>query len=252
MAFAHLRRLAAAAFIAALPAFAAPPAVAADALTPAQQDAVRELVHQYLLDNPEVLIEALQAYQARADAESQKRQQAALDSSQAELEGDPSSPVVGADGDVTIVEFMDYRCGYCKQVFPALSALLKSDGNIRYVVKEFPILGPDSVIASRAALAVWRLTPERYFDYHSALMTSRGAFDEKRVLDIATDVGLDAKAIAAEMKNPEIKATIAKNEDLARALGIRGTPAFVIGGQLIPGAVDAATLAHLVAVARKG
>lgn len=255
MNFARLRRLVAVCLIAAVSALAtlaAPPAFSADALTPAQQDAVRALVRQYLLDNPEVLVDALNAYQARAQEKARKAQQAALESYSDELENDPTSPVVDAGGNVTIVEFMDYRCGYCKQVFPSLSALIKSDGKIRYVVKEFPILGPDSVIAARAALAVWRLMPDRYFDYHTALMTSRGAFDQKRVLDIATDVGLDAKAIAAEMKNPEIQATIAKNEALARSLDIRGTPAFVINGQLIPGAVDAATLAHLVALARKG
>ena len=225
---------------------------AADPLTPAQQDAVRGIVRDYLMNNPEVLVDALQAYQARAAAEERKKQQAALTQFREQLERDPTSPVIGAAaGDVTIVEFMDYRCTYCKKVFPAVQDLLKEDGKIRYVVKEYPILSPESVTAAKAALAVWRRTPEKYMAFHAALLTARGTLNDIRILELAGEVGLDAKAIAAAMKDPEINAILAKTHELAQALNIQGTPAFVIGGQLVPGAVGIDTLRELVVAARK-
>lgn len=226
---------------------------AADPLTPAQKDAVRDIVHEYLMNNPEVLIDALQAYQARAAEETQKKQEAALSQFREQLERDPTSPVVGAaDGNVTVVEFLDYRCSYCKKVFPAMQELLRDDGKIRYVVKEYPILSPESVVAAKAALAVWRKAPEKYLAFHTALMTARGTLSDTRILEIVGEIGLDAKAIATAMKDPEINAALAKTHELAQSLGINGTPAFVIGGHLVPGAVGVDALREMVAAARKG
>jgi protein-disulfide isomerase len=226
---------------------------AADPLSPAQKDAVREIVREYLMENPEVLIEALRAYEARMAEDQQKQQQAVLAQRKDQLERDPTSPVAGApDGDVTLVEFSDYRCGYCKKVFPAVHDLLKADGKIRFVIKELPILGPESVVAARAALAVWRSAPAKYIAFHTALMTARGNLDEPRILEIAAEVGIDSKALMTAMRDPEIAAILGKNRELAQALNINGTPAFVIGGRLIPGAVEADTLRQLVAAARKG
>jgi len=228
-------------------------ASAADPLSPAQKDAVREVVREYLMENPEVLIEALQAYEARMAEEQQKQQQATLAQRREQLERDPTSPVGGApDGDVTLVEFTDYRCGYCKKVFPAVHDLLKADGRIRYVIKELPILGPESVVAARAALAVWRSTPAKYMAFHTALMTARGSLDEARILEIAAETGIESKTLATAMRDPEISAILGKNRELAQSLNINGTPAFVVGGRLVPGAVDAGTLRQLVATARKG
>jgi protein-disulfide isomerase len=229
------------------------PAGAGDSLTPEQKGEIQEIVREYLLENPEVLIESVKAHQARQEEEQLLLRKATLAHAKAALEQNGVSPVIGApDGDVTIVEFMDYRCGYCKQVFPAVRDLIEKDGNIRYVVKEFPILGPDSVVASRAALAVWRIEPEKYFEYHTALMAARGGMNEKRVLAIAEEVGLDANRVGEEMKSPEITKQIEDTHQLANQLGIRGTPAFVIGGELIPGAVSAEGLRDLVAAARQG
>lgn len=225
---------------------------AADPLTAAQQDAVRAIVRDYLMNNPEVLVDALQAYQARITEEAQKKQQAALAELRDEIERDPTSPVIGAaDGDVTIVEFLDYRCTYCKKVFPAVRDLLKEDGRIRYVVKELPILSPESVVASKAALAVWRETPDKYMAFHAALMTARGSLSDTRILELAGEAGLDARAVAAAMKDPEITAILGRNHELAQALNIQGTPAFVVGGHLIPGAVGVDALRELVAATRK-
>lgn len=228
-------------------------ASAAEPLSPAQKDAVREVVREYLMENPEVLIEALQAYEARMAEDQQKQQQQALAQRREQLERDPTSPVAGdPNGDVTLVEFTDYRCGYCKKVFPAVQDLLKADGKIRYVIKELPILGPESVAAARAALAVWRSTPAKYMAFHSALMTARGSLDEPRILEIAAEVGIEAKALMSAMRDPEIAAILGKNRELAQSLNINGTPAFVVGGRLVPGAVEADTLRQLVAAARKG
>ncbi len=229
------------------------PAQAQDALSPAQQDEVRQIVKQYLLDNPDVLMDSLRAYQARQEQQEQMRQQAALENLQDELTQDPKSPVIGnPDGDVTVVEFMDYRCGYCKKVFPAVQDLIKSDGNIRYVIKEFPILGPDSLIASQAALAAWLTAPDKYWPFHTALMESRGGLTENKVLTMAEEAGLDRDSIRKKMAEPEITAILQRNREVASALGINGTPAFIIGKHLVPGAVSILSLRELVAAARKG
>lgn len=230
-----------------------PPAAAQDALNAAQQDDVRRIVREFLIENPEVLVEALQSYQTRVEAEEKMRKRAVLEDLRDELENDGASPVIGTpEGNVTVVEFMDYRCGYCKKVFPAVRDLINADGNIRYVVKEFPILGPDSVIASQAALAVWRTTPEKYLAFHTALMESRGGLTEKKVLAMAAEIGLDAKRIGEAMKDPEIGAALQRNRDLAVKLGINGTPAFIVGKHFVPGALSVESLRDLVAAARKG
>lgn len=225
---------------------------AADPLTAAQQDAVRQIVRDFLLKNPEVLVDALQAYQEKAKAEAQQQQQAALAQLRVEIERDPTSPVIGAaDGDVTVVEFLDYRCTYCKKVFPAVQDLLRTDGRIRYVIKEFPILSPESELAAKASLAVWRKTPDKYMAFHTALMTARGNLTDTRILELAGEAGLDPKAVAAAMKDPELNAILAKTHALAQALGIQGTPAFIVGKHLAPGAVSVDALREMVAEARK-
>jgi protein-disulfide isomerase len=148
-----------------------------------------------------------------------------------------------------VVEFFDYRCPYCKQVVPSLSQLLKEDGKIRFVYKELPILGPDSIIASRAAIASRK--QNKYIEMHNALMRARGTLDEPSVLKIATETGLDARKLKTDMGAPEVDMIIERNRTLARALNLNGTPAFVIGDTTVPGAVDLPTLKSLVAEARK-
>ncbi len=225
---------------------------ATEAMGPEQKAAVEALIRQYILDHPDVVVESLQRWQERQKAESEQKAKAALVEHRDLLENNPAAPVAGnADGDVTIVEFFDYRCGYCKRVFPAVQELIKTDGNIRYVFKEFPILGPDSMIASQAAQAVWFIAPDRYLDFHAALMGARGALSEDRVLDIAAKVGLDRDAVKKGMGDPRVAETLASNLALGRDLGVNGTPAFVIGGQLVPGAIDLDTMKELVAEARK-
>lgn len=232
---------------------ASPATAAEDTLSPGQKRAVEEVVREYLRRNPEVLLEAIGAIRAKRDAEQQSKVRNNLVSLRGELENDPTSPVGGNPrGDVTIVEFFDYQCPYCKRVLPSVQTLLKTDGNIRYVFKEFPILGPQSVVAARAALAAWKLDRDRYVAFHTALLQSKGRLSERKILDLAAEIGLDVERLRAAMADPGIDKILAKNAELARALDINGTPAFVIGEKVVPGAVDLETLTALVSAARGG
>jgi protein-disulfide isomerase len=222
----------------------------AQALPPAQEDAIRAIVRDYLMKNPEVIIEALQAYEAKQKQDLASTQTSTIRQRQAEIFNDPQTPASGAaNADVTVVEFFDYRCQYCKQVAGTMAQLMRADPKVRIVYKELPILGPDSVVAARAALAA--NMQGQYHKMHTALMNRRGTLDEPTVLAIAGELGLDAARLKSDMNKPEIAATIERNRALARDLGIRGTPAFVIGEQIIPGAIDIETMRSVVARARQ-
>ena len=165
---------------------------------------------------------------------------------------DPAAPVSGnPSGDVTLVEFFDYHCGPCKGALKAVMPVLDDDPGVRLVFKEFPVLGRQSIVAARAALAVNEQEPSKYVEFHSALMSSRGRLTERRILRIARDVGLDAERLKADMFSPEIENALRRNYAVARALGIRGTPAFVVGERLIPGAASVETLKNSIAQARR-
>jgi len=227
--------------------------VLAPGLTLAQEisDArIKELVAETLRENPELVLEALQTLEAR-QAEAQAAATAAtLADERSLLERDPNAPVLGTpEGDVTVVEFFDYNCPYCKRVMPELDALLAEDGNIRLVLREWPILSEGSAIAARAALASRK--QGKYAELHNALMGARAKLDEQSVLRIAGDVGLDVEKLKADMKSPEVEEHIATSMRLGEALGFSGTPSFVIGDELVPGFVDKAQLAESVATARK-
>ncbi|MFO0293094.1 MAG: DsbA family protein [Rhodospirillales bacterium] len=222
----------------------------AQTFTPGQQEAIRDIVRRYLLANPDVIVEALEILEERQKAQASLDQAAVLRQRLPELRDDPQTPSFGPEGaDVAIVEFFDYRCTYCRQVVAPLAELLRSDGRVRIVYKELPILGPDSVVAARAALAAHRQGAYRAF--HAALMARRGSFDDAAIAALATELGLDAARLRADMERPEIAAQIERNRALARELGIRGTPAFVIGTEIVPGAIDLATMRSLVAKARQ-
>lgn len=227
------------------------PATAADALTPDQKKAVEEVVRTYLRENPEVVIEAIQALRAKQEAEERRMVQEALAKSREELERDPDTPVTGnPDGDVTVVEFFDYQCGYCKRVLPVLQDFIEADGKVRLVLKELPILSEQSLAASRMALAVWRLDKSKYADFHAKLMALRGSLAEERVMKLATDMGLDKDALTKAAKDPWVDRALARNRQLAQSLGITGTPGFVIGDHLIPGALDRKALEEVAAQVR--
>jgi protein-disulfide isomerase len=222
-----------------------------DALNPAQADAVKKLVHDYLLEHPEVIVESLKALDERQQAGNQAEQHQVISERSTELFEDPASPVLGnPKGSVTIVEFFDFRCPYCKGMAKDLSDLVQADGNIRLIYKDFPILGPPSQFASKAALAAQR--QGKYMDLHQALMAYKGQLGDDTVLDLAKRAGLDMDKLKKDMDLPEIDAQIRKNYDLATALKISGTPGFIIGNSVVDGAMPIDKMKELVAAQRKG
>ncbi len=223
-------------------------AAAAD-LSPDRRKAVEAVIEDYLIRNPQVIERALQALEARREADTAQAVQAALKAHYKELVEAPGTPVAGnVNGDVTLVEFFDYRCGVCRRVHPVVAELMESDKGIRRVYKEWPILGPDSVYASRAALA--SRAQGKYHAFHDALMEARGSLDKAGVMRVATRIGLNIRNLQRDMDLPEINAIIRRTYAIAEALRINGTPSFIIGGQVIRGGRDLATMKQLVAQAR--
>lgn len=228
------------------------PAYAQNSFTDAEQRVIEQMIRNYIMNNPEIIVESVQRMGAREQAANQQRQRQVLVDLRESLENDPGSHVAGnPDGDVTLVEFFDYRCTYCKRFLPVLADLAKNDPNVRIVFKEFPILGADSVVASRAALAARYQNKELYVPFHNALMESRGVFSERRVLDIASEVGLNVDQLRRDMASSDIESTISRNYAHAEALGIQGTPGFVIGDQVIPGYINRDQLRTLIQEARE-
>lgn len=229
---------------------AGPVAAAADPpLTPERRQEIEALVRDYLVKNPEIIVDAIDAMREKQRREKDERARAAVMTYRAALVEDPGTPVAGnPGGDVTIVEFFDYQCGYCKRVFPTLMKTVKEDGGVRLALKEFPILGPKSRYAAEAALASRK--QGKYTAFHMALMALRGSLTEAAVEAVARSVGIDVAKLKDDMSDPAVRDQIEKNFALANALNIRGTPAFVIGDRLVPGAVNLETLKLLIAEAR--
>lgn len=222
------------------------------AMSDAERTAFRAEIRAFLLDNPEVLIEAfdiLDQNQALATAQAEAE---IITANADALFASPYDYIGGnPEGDVTLVEFLDYRCGYCKRAFPEIEAMLEADGNIRFVVKEFPILGDASLLASRYAIAAKiGLGDEAYRALHDAMLQMRGEISEASLQATAEDLALDHAAIVAEINNPQIDATIATNYELARALNISGTPTFVLEGGLLRGALPRAQIEAAIAQER--
>ncbi|WP_306006481.1 DsbA family protein [Aquicoccus porphyridii] len=214
------------------------------------EDRVRELVLETIRENPEIVMEAVAILEAR-QAEAQAATQAEVLSRERDtLERDPNAPVLGnPEGDVTVVEFFDYNCPYCRRVKPEIEALLEADPNVRLVYREWPILGEGSVFAAGAALAARE--QGLYEEFHWAMMGMTGRAEESSVLRIAEDIGLDVAQLRRDMEAQEIDAHIETSMRLAQALGITGTPSFVIGDALVPGVVDVDKLHSLVSDARE-
>lgn len=223
-------------------------AIAADEMSQSQFD---QRVHDYILAHPEVIMEALQSLDARQREADAKEARAVLAAKADEVFRDPASPVGGnAQGNVTMAEFFDYNCPYCRQVAPIMAQAAADDPQLRIVYKEFPILGPDSVFAAKAALAANK--QGKYAEFHKALYDAKTRVTETVVLKVAADVGLDVSRLKTDMQLPEILAAIEQNVTLAQALKINGTPGFVVGDQIFPGATDLATMKSLIEQARAG
>lgn len=225
------------------------PAGASTPIPAEKPDPFGERVRTYLLSHPEVIMEAVQLLQERqklAEAESQKQ---AITVHAGEIFHDPTSPVWGnTAGDVTLVEFFDYNCKYCRAVDPTIVGLQDADPMLRLAYKEFPILGAGSLAAAKVALAAQR--QGKYHELHQALMSATSSVDGDTALQAAKALGLDVDRLKRDMGDPAIAETIARNQALAGALGINGTPSFVVADQVVPGAADRATFEGLISQAR--
>jgi protein-disulfide isomerase len=243
----YLLRVLCAALVILCGAQAASPALALSERDKAQ---VEQIVRDYLKNNPKVLqemIDRLQAVNARESAIDAEKK---IIANKVDVLGADAAMIAGnPDGDVTVVEFFDYRCGYCRLAQPSMARLLKEDPNVRVVFKEYPVLGPQSITASRAAIASAR--QGKYVAFHMALMGLEEALNDEVLYRVAGEVGLDVAKLKQDMKDEAIDGVIAENHALADKLGIEGTPNFIVGTQLLQGMVPYETLTETIAKARK-
>lgn len=238
-----MRHLLMTAAIAALP-FAA----TAQSLT---EEQVKELALEAILENPQIIMEAIALLEQERAAAQVAASAEVLSSQRDFLENDPNAPSIGpADASAVVVEFFDYNCPYCKRAAGDVKALLAADSDVRVVYREWPILGEGSVLAARAALAA--RAQGKYDEMHNALMGLRGRAEDASIMAAARGLDLDLEKLIADMESDEVNAHLAASQELAQGLGITGTPAFVIGDALVPGAVPLAELETLVARVRDG
>jgi protein-disulfide isomerase len=229
----------------------AAPVLASPAAEPPPSAQLERMVRDYLLREPEILEEAMQELQKKRDAQAAVKQKEAIAERGDQIFRHADDPVGGnAQGDVTLVEFFDYGCAYCRSVAPTVRALLERDKGVRLVFKEMPVFGRDSVTAAKLALAAHKLDPTKYPAVHFALMGSEER-DRETVLAVAARHGYDRDRLAAEMDSAWVQARIDANMELGHALGIQGTPTFLIGGEVLPGVADADHLAKLIDEQRK-
>lgn len=246
--FLHLRHagiaLAGAAILSVSPLWAQTPAP--------QRTEIEKIVREYLLANPELLAEMQGELERRQTERLRTAQREALKEEQEKLLRSPNAAVVGnPNGDVTMVEFMDYNCGFCKRSVGDLQAMLKADPKLRIVLKIFPVLGPDSLEAGQIALAVQnQLKGDKFWNFHTQLMETRGRVGRERALEVARASGVDMGRLERDMASPAIRQTLEGTMELADKLSLTGTPAYVIGDEVVFGAVGRPTLSRSVANVR--
>ena len=249
MKFSFFRLLPAVLMTAAL--MGAPTARAQDDLSPKQQEAVKKLVHDYIMENPGIIADAIEALRAKEDLAAEAAAKKTLTDRKDEVFSDADAPVLGnPKGDVTVVEFFDYRCPYCKAMADQVAELVKADGKTKLVMKEFPVLGPESVTAARAALAARE--QKKYDEFHHALMRLKEPLTDKVLMKTAAEVGLNVDKLKKDMDDQKIDTILKNNLKLAHDLNIDATPTFIVGDQIIPGAVPAQSLKQLIDQTRKG
>ena len=213
------------------------------------EERIKELVLEAIRENPGIVFEAAQLFDEQQQAIQDQAAAQVLETEKATLENDPNAPVLGnPEGDVTVVEFFDYNCPYCRRVKPEMEALLASDTNVRVVYREWPILGEGSVFAARAALA--SRNQGKYEEFHWAMMGMKERAQEASVIQIAEDIGLDVARLRRDMDAPEVQEHIQTSMRLSQSLGFNGTPSFVIGDSLVPGLITADQMIELVEQAR--
>jgi protein-disulfide isomerase len=219
------------------PAAAATPATTSGRFSADQKKEIEKIIKDYLVSNPEVFLEAQTALETKMEKEQADKLKAAISENAKEIYRDPKADVAGnAAGDITVVEFFDYNCGYCKRGLHDVIKLVETDPKVRVVFKELPILSKGSEEASRVAIAAGK--QGKYWDVHKAMLEAKGVMNEASALAIATKLGLDMDKLKKDMASPEVEAEIKKSEALAKKMGVNGTPHFLIGDRAIPGAPE--------------
>ncbi|WOC17251.1 DsbA family protein [Pseudochrobactrum sp. MP213Fo] len=218
---------------------------------PLDKAAVEKIVREYLLENPELMLEVQDALESKQAELAQASQAKIITENHDAIFNNPNDAVYGnPKGDVTIVEFYDYNCGYCKRAMPDMKALMKADPELRFVLKEFPILGPESMKTHLVAQAFKKLMPEKYMELHDALMSAPSSSTEDSAIKAAVSLGADEAKLREAMKSKEVVTSFQSAYTIGQALNINGTPSYIIGNQLVPGAVGAETLAAKIAEQR--
>jgi protein-disulfide isomerase len=225
--------------------------VAAAAETQLDRKQVETIVREYLLSNPELMIEVQQALETKQQEEQRVAHLQVIKEAKAEIFNAAYDGVVGnPNGKVTIVEFYDYNCGYCKRAQQDMQALTAADPELRFVLKEFPILGPDSQKAHVVSMAFRALAPEKFGEFHNALLGGAGRASEDSAIKIAVSLGVDEAKLREEMKNPEITKAFSQTYELANRLAITGTPSYVVGNEVVFGALGKEVLTEKIAAAK--
>jgi protein-disulfide isomerase len=233
----------------------APEIASAQSFSDSQRGEIEKIVKDYLLAHPEVLEEvSAELSKRQAAAEAEKHQTTISENAEAIFNSPRGVTLGNKDGDVSFVEFFDYNCGYCKHAMGDMLDLMKSDPKLKVVLKEFPVLGPGSVEAAQVAVAVRMQDPggKKYLDFHQKLLGGKGQADKARALAAAKDAGLDMTRLEKDIASPEVRATIEENFKLAEAMGMNGTPSYVIGKQVVVGAIGLDGLKEKVGIARCG
>jgi protein-disulfide isomerase len=237
----------------ALALLGAPVSASAQSFTDTQRGDIEAIVKSYLIAHPEVLEEAMNELQKRQTAAETAKHEASIAQNAEAIFNSPRGVTLGnKDGDVTFVEFFDYNCGYCKRAMADMLDLMKNDTRLKVVLKEFPVLSEGSVEAAKVAVAVRMQDPKKYLDFHQKLLGGRGVADKARAMAAAKDAGLDTARIEKDLASPEVKATLTENMKLAEEMGLNGTPSYVIGKQIVVGAVGLEGLKEKIGIARCG
>lgn len=218
---------------------AAPSFAAEEEIAPSALDAA---IEKYIMEHPGVIMKSLRNYHGKEKITSEQL---------SKIKSNTSFPTLGnPKGDVTMVEFFDYHCGYCKRFYPVVSELLEKDKKVRVIFVELPILSEDSELAARAALAVHTIDPDKYFNYHTALMKMNGKFDEEKLVSLAKQAGIEEKKFLTTLKGEEVSKQLAASRALAEELEVQSTPTVVLNNSILPGAMDLDKLRAKIAVER--
>lgn len=218
------------------------------ALDDAQKKEIGDFIKAYLVENPEILLDVQEALQKKQDERQQAKAVSAITDNEKEIFSSPYDIALGnPKGDVTIVEFFDYNCGYCKRALSDMDAILKEDGNVRFVLKELPILGPDSLAAHKVSAAVRDLAPEKYGEFHRALLGGEGRATEESAIALAAGMGIAEADIRKTMADKPHDDAVRQAYSLANDLGITGTPSYVLGQEMVFGAVGTDDLREKIA-----